>query len=564
MNLPNETKAKLLQTISSLPPARIGFYGETGVGKSTIIDRLLGVNLLKSPAMSGGTKMIVELVPHFDTTRDDYIFDFISVSEETVKDWLKQAKSEAQHWRDQSAVHPETSGTGSASDFLKWFVTNLTNEEIPYTPFPTTTTTTDENTSQCQQTFAFESLDFSEVDLLPKYSLFLQSYGGNKGIPSYRRITKDLYQTVFEDIQQFSTFIQHVTITGPFHLLRALHITLVDIPGTNDGTWIYEERSHIAISKICTDIFYITDHRLCNPINERRLLELSRYCKNLSIIRTNCLSLIKKSPNTKGITTTTTTATAGAAATKSLRTTPLELSHKIFHEIESNTTWSNNQSIMDLIRQIAKRDGKSGNYNNDKDYCTGIYGIENMEGLDSEYDERFNDYWNYFINEMKLQYGQQRWDKRVLSCMKQINDLFTMTRSLCNSNGDTEIIQQEMNELQTIHDALNIPLQRHLSLTFIPNNADYFIHHCPGNHRTLQCWLTNTSSYWCSGNSSTTTGEWRNAYMNELIANLIHSCYPPLLQSKLFDEEIHLLIKSYLLDIKHQICDGIVMNGKVL
>ncbi len=134
MNLPNETKAKLLQTISSLPPARIGFYGETGVGKSTIIDRLLGVNLLKSPAMSGGTKMIVELVPHFDTTRDDYIFDFISVSEETVKDWLKQAKSEAQHWRDQSAVHPETSGTGSASDFLKWFVTNLTNEGYPILP----------------------------------------------------------------------------------------------------------------------------------------------------------------------------------------------------------------------------------------------------------------------------------------------------------------------------------------------------------------------------------------------------------------------------------------------
>ena len=525
-----------------MPPIRIGFVGETGVGKSTIIDRLLGVNLLKSPAFGLGkntasSKMIVELLPHADVNRQDYLFDFVIVPAETIRDWHTKAKTDAQYWRD----HPDE----DAPLFLRWFLRCFTHEEVSWKPSPS---------------FAFED---HYIEELPKYQEFLEYYARQSS--SFTKVTVDLFQTVFEDVKRFSPFIQQVSVFGPFHLLRALHVTLLDIPGTGfgippmatgeGGSWLMEERGRLA-ARMCQDIFFVADHRLTSSTaSERSLLSLAMKCRNLYLIRTHACSLIHhcdECPSTGKV--------QGHSHTKY---TPDQINRKLMEDLrhikqDDRSSGSSSfayPSMQMLLDRIGSR----------------IFVIDNIEGDPTEgeeYDHRFDAFWQHFVDSLEIIYGN-RYDRDVQRRVYELNALLAMCRvdDKGVSEGKVEKVIEEEHSLRELVD-YTLSFEREgeqpvseggidwlakccrggdqqeclIPMHFLTANHEEFHRRiasaCGHSHKILQSWLTYQAGYWHN--------EWYNSKMSEL-CEIVLSCVLPLEPSEvnLFNQSIQQLIDYF-------------------
>ncbi len=194
---------------------RIGFYGERGAGKSSLINAILGVNLLPTHVSTTCTAAVSEITAWDKRFYHARIF-FISQQE-----W----QMEVEMARDLLAGRdPEDD---DKEEHLGMFL-----EKIQ---------------ALCGSSDKLE-LEPEQLKLLQTQSLCLEANNAED-------LAKKLRPYIYAE-KKLWPLVERVYIRGPFDYLRGMGVSLLDIPGVKDGFGSMKHRAEEALDA-CDSVFYM-------------------------------------------------------------------------------------------------------------------------------------------------------------------------------------------------------------------------------------------------------------------------------------------------------------------
>ena len=234
---------QLREVAHATPQMRFGFFGQRGCGKTTLLNRILGVQLLPTGPVSATTATLTEIIGWPD--KDNYTATVYFITIQDFIDLVRASKkelNEARNSKDSLLLTSAELGpdTTELHEMLLAMYGSRNNPLVR---------------GSLAEGFEWEKCENEETllpnDVLTEMRGHTTTLKTNSPTEMARRLlqythrSKKLWPVVFK-----------ITVRGCFQRLNEGAFSLVDIPGSNDGDVVMARRHQLGKS-MCDQVYYL-------------------------------------------------------------------------------------------------------------------------------------------------------------------------------------------------------------------------------------------------------------------------------------------------------------------